>query len=331
MRKKLLLILSLLSLNLYGQNIYEEAIKDLRMEELVNTYSNEKVEKSLKGYKGKDNLKEKAVLVDLKAITVEDLNSKKNINKKLELFIEDYIDPKENYIGNISDKNIIERLNNKWSRGEVIEGSKLNSILNEAILKGLTTGYNIKDKKEYANFNEDYTVSYGHNDIIHASQIIGLLKGEKIDAKVQLEIKTSAFIYLPEWGESSYVTTRMPNGTIIAHPLEYDLKLQFDSQQDKDKFFKLIDKYAKKDEENQEGLLYESWWQPFIQTEKVAGYKMLIDNIVSDDKYDAHVLTLPEKSENLVKEVSKNKEIEIRTKEIWVNPAFYRFMLGQHK
>ena len=68
--------------------------------------------------------------------------------------------------------------------------------------KGLTTGYNIKDKKEYANFNEDYTVSYGHNDIIHASQIIGLLKGEKIDAKVQLEIKTSAFIYLPEWGES---------------------------------------------------------------------------------------------------------------------------------
>ena len=126
---------------------------------------------------------------------------------------------------------------------------------------------------------------YGHNDIIHASQIIGLLKGEGIDAKIQLETKTSAFIYLPEWGESSYVTTRMPNGTIIAHPLEYDLKLQFDSQQDKEKFFELIDKYAKKDEEDQEGLLYESWWQPFIQTEKVAGYKMLIDNILSDDKW----------------------------------------------
>lgn len=331
MRKKLLIMLSLLSLNLYAQDIYKSAIKDLKMEELVATYSEEKAEKSLKGYEGKDNLKEKAVLVDLKAITIEDLNSEKNINKKLKAFVKDYTDTKEYYLGNVSDKNIIERLNNKWNRGKIIEGSPLNSVLNEAILKGLTTGYNIKDRSEYANFDKEYTVSYGHNDMIHASQIIGLLKGENIDAKVQLELKTSAFVYLPEWGESSYTTTKMPDGTIIAHPLEYDLKFQFESQKDKERFLELVDKYAKKDEENQNGLLYESWWQPFVQTEKVAGYEMLIDNIVSDGKYDARVLTLPEKSKALVKEVSKNKEIEVKTKKVWVNPAFYRFMSGEYK
>ena len=58
---------------------------------------------------------------------------------------------------------------------------------------------------------------------------------------------------------------------------------------------------------------------------------MLIDNIVSDEKYDAHMLTLPEKSSALVKEISKNKNIKTETKKVWVNPSFYRFMLGEYK
>ena len=58
---------------------------------------------------------------------------------------------------------------------------------------------------------------------------------------------------------------------------------------------------------------------------------MLIDNIASDGKYDAHMLTLPDKSSALVKELSKNKNIKVTTKKIWVNPSFYRFMLGEYK
>lgn len=335
MKKTLLLFLAVISMNLYGETLYRTAVKDLKMEELADTYSQEKVKNSLKGYKkvreDQQELAAKAVLVDLGAITVEDLNSGKNLDKQLGEFVTDYINTRENYIGNVSDKNIIERLNNRWNRGEIITDSSLAPVLNKALKKGLTTGYNIKDRKEYSNFDESLTVSYGHSDMIHASQIIGLLKSEGIDAKVNLELKTSAFIYLPEWGESSYVTTTMPDGTIIAHPLEYDLKLQFENQKDKERFFTLIDKYAKKDEENQKGLLYESWWQPFIQTEKVEGYEMLIDNIASDSKYDAHILTLPEKSKALVEELAKNKNIKIKTKEVWVNPAFYRFMLGEYK
>lgn len=333
--KKYIMAALLFSFNLYGATIYETALKDLKMEELADTYSKEKINNSLKGYEArKETLKEmsaKAVLVDIGAVSVQDLNTEKDINKKLEKFVADYTDTKENYIGNVSDKNIIERLNNKWNNGKVIEDSRLSKTLNSLIIKGFTTGYNLKDKKDYANFEDDLTVSYGHNDIIHASQIIGLMKSENLDAKVQLELKTSAFIYLPEWGESSYITTTMPDGTIIAHPLEYDLKFQFENQKDKEKFFSLIKQYAKKDREDEKGLLYESWWQPFIQTEKTSGYKLLIDNIASDGIYEAHILTLPDKSRALTEELSKEKNIKTETKKVWVNPSFYRFMLGEYK
>ena len=163
MKKNLMIILALLSMNLYGETLYERAVKDLKMEELAGTYSQEKIEKSLKGYKAKKD-SSKAVLVDLGALTIEDLNTEKNVNEKLSRFVTDYINVEENYIGNVSDKNIIERLNNKWSRGEVVEDSSLNAILNRAMLKGLTTGYNIKDRKDYANFDEKLTASYGHSD-----------------------------------------------------------------------------------------------------------------------------------------------------------------------
>ena len=119
MKKSLMIILALLSMNLYGETLYERAVKDLKMEELAGTYSQEKIEKSLKGYKAKKD-SSKAVLVDLGALTIEDLNTEKNVNEKLSRFVTDYINVEENYIGNVSDKNIIERLNNKWSRGEVL-------------------------------------------------------------------------------------------------------------------------------------------------------------------------------------------------------------------
>lgn len=333
--KKLFLIISfLISAGAYG-NIYEEAVKDMKMQELADTYSAEKIEKSLAGYKDKkEDIKiqaAKALLVDMGALAKEELKDEKSAGEKIKKFVADYSDTKEKYIGNVSDKNIIERIYNKWNEGNIIEDSQMSPMLNNAVLKGLTTGYNIKDRNDYSNFDENLTVSYGHNDIIHASQIIALMKSENLDAKVQLELKTSAFVYLPEWGESSYVCTKMEDGTIIAHPLEYDLKFQFENEKDKNKFFELVEKYAKKDSEDEKGLLYESWWQPFIQTEKTEGYELLKDNIVSDEKYDAHILTLPEKSKALTDELSKNKNIKITVKDVWVNPSFYRFMLGEYK
>lgn len=336
MRKKILIGSILLSFSLFGQDIYQESVNKLEMTELSNTYSKEKIERSLKGYKKlkKEKLEElasKAVLVDLQAITVDDLNYSKNINLKLENYISNFKDISENSLGNISDKNIIERINRKYSTFKVIEKNSLIDSLNIALAKKLTTGYNIKIKSTYANFNPKLSLSYGHNGIKHANQLIALMKSEGLDAKVQIEPKTSAYLHMPDWGEPATPNIVMEDGQIVITPLEYDLQFEFKDKADKMKFIQLIDKYAKKDEVDEENLIYDAWWQPFLQTEKIDGFEKLIVNIASEGEYEAYVLTLPEKSDALIKELAKNKNLKLKTKEVYVNPSFYRFMLGEYK
>lgn len=336
MRKKILIGSILLSFSLFGQDIYQESVNKLEMTELSNTYSKEKIERSLKGYKKlkKEKLEElasKAVLVDLQAITVDDLNYSKNINLKLENYISNFKDISENSLGNISDKNIIERINRKYSTFKVIEKNSLIDSLNIALAKKLTTGYNIKIKSTYANFNPELSLSYGHNGIKHANQLIALMKSEGLDAKVQIEPKTSAYLHMPDWGEPANPNIVMEDGQIVITPLEYDLQFEFKDKADKMKFIQLIDKYAKKDEVDEENLIYDAWWQPFLQTEKIDGFEKLIVNIASEGEYEAYVLTLPEKSDALIKELAKNKNLKLKTKEVYVNPSFYRFMLGEYK
>lgn len=336
MKKKILIGSILLSFSLFGQDIYQESVNKLEMTELSNTYSKEKIERSLKGYKKlkKEKLEElasKAVLVDLQAITVDDLNYSKNINLKLENYISNFKDISENSLGNISDKNIIERINRKYSTFKVIEKNSLIDSLNIALAKKLTTGYNIKIKSTYANFNPELSLSYGHNGIKHANQLIALMKSEGLDAKVQIEPKTSAYLHMPDWGEPATPNIVMEDGQIVITPLEYDLQFEFKDKADKMKFIQLIDKYAKKDEVDEENLIYDAWWQPFLQTEKIDGFEKLIVNIASEGEYEAYVLTLPEKSDALIKELAKNKNLKLKTKEVYVNPSFYRFMLGEYK
>lgn len=336
MRKKILIGSILLSFSLFGQDIYQESVNKLEMTELSNTYSKEKIERSLKGYKKlkKEKLEElasKAVLVDLQAITVDDLNYSKNINLKLENYISNFKDISENSLGNISDKNIIERINRKYSTFKVIEKNSLIDSLNIALAKKLTTGYNIKIKSTYANFNPELSLSYGHNGIKHANQLIALMKSEGLDAKVQIEPKTSAYLHMPDWGEPATPNIVMEDGQIVITPLEYDLQFEFKDKADKMKFIQLIDKYAKKDEVDEENLIYDAWWQLFLQTEKIDGFEKLIVNIASEGEYEAYVLTLPEKSDALIKELAKNKNLKLKTKEVYVNPSFYRFMLGEYK
>lgn len=336
MRKKILIGSILLSFSLFGQDIYQESVNKLEMTELSNTYSKEKIERSLKGYKKlkKEKLEElasKAVLVDLQAITVDDLNYSKNINLKLENYISNFKDISENSLGNISDKNIIERINRKYSTFKVIEKNSLIDSLNIALAKKLTTGYNIKIKSTYANFNPELSLSYGHNGIKHANQLIALMKSEGLDAKVQIEPKTSAYLHMPDWGEPATPNIVMEDGQIVITPLEYDLQFEFKDKADKMKFIQLIDKYAKKDEVDEENLIYDAWWQPFLQTEKIDGFEKLIVNIASEGEYEAYVLTLPEKSDALIKELAKNKNLKLKIKEVYVNPSFYRFMLGEYK
>jgi len=94
------------------------------------------------------------------------------------------------------------------------------------------------------------SITYGHSDFKHALQLVGLLRSEKIKAKIQFEPKTSAFIYLKEWGEPGesdlYEVVEIENGNYIEYAKEYDLAFEFASAADKNRFDKIILSYARK-------------------------------------------------------------------------------------
>lgn len=334
MKNKILLTLILLNLTAFAATEPSSAIEKLKLQELAKTYPKEKIEKSLKGYKNiktesSESLSHKAVLVDLNITSVEMLNHK-NYSSITE-YVSDFLDNNENSLGNISDKNIFEKVLVKWNNVVPAKDNLLLEKLNVALANGLMTGYNLKNINNYANFDKNLSVSYGHNDITHAIQLIALLKGEGVDAKVQLEPKTSAFLHNPNWGAPNYTHIILEDGKIVVTPTEYDLKFQFSNNNDKIKFTKLIDLYAKKDSKDQEGLIYKSWWQPFIQTDKIEGYQMLISHLVKNGDFEANVLTLPKNSKAFIDFMKKGSNLKVTTQEIWVNPAFYRFMEGDYK
>lgn len=333
MKNKILLSLILLNLTAFATEP-SSAIEKLKLQELAKTYPKEKIEKSLKGYKNiktesSEALSHKAVLVDLNITSVEMLN-KKNYSTITE-YVSDFLDNNENSLGNISDKNIFEKVLVKWNDTFPAKDNLLLEKLNVALANGLMTGYNLKNINSYANFDKALSVSYGHNDITHAIQLIALLKSEGVDAKVQLEPKTSAFLHNPNWGTPNYDHIILEDGKIVVTPTEYDLKFQFANNNDKIKFTKLVDLYAKKDSKDQEGLIYKSWWQPFIQTDKIEGYQMLISHLVKNGDFEANVLTLPKNSKAFVDFMKKGSDLKVTTQEVWVNPAFYRFMEGDYK
>lgn len=54
----------------------------------------------------------------------------------------------------------------------------------------------------------------------------------------------------------------------LVYAVEYDMQLEFDNTEDMLRFDSIIKEYAKKNEGNEEaeGLIYGSWWQPLYST-----------------------------------------------------------------
>ncbi|BFT70926.1 hypothetical protein [Paenibacillus sp. P36] len=203
--------------------------------------------------------------------------------------------------------------------------------------KNLITGYNLKDSRFDANFDPKQSLTYGHSDIKHAIQLIGLLRSENIQAKVQLEPKTSAFIYLKEWGEPTqtedYQVVQIENGNFIAYAKEYDIEFEFDSAEQKNKFQQIILQYAKKNSNDQTGLIYSSWWQPlYYSLSELKDYKVIANNKVSKGHYYAQSFSLSDKSEEVVAGLKKiNPGLNVDSYKFWVDEPFYNYLLGDFK
>ncbi|WP_223829386.1 S-layer homology domain-containing protein [Paenibacillus arenilitoris] len=237
------------------------------------------------------------------------------------------------YLGYVSDADIYSKLSAAYEASDIIEAPKLQELVNTALKQELVTGYSLKDSRFDPRFIDSLSLTYGHSDLKHAIQLIGLLRSEGIDAKVQFEPKTSAFIFLAEWGEPGPNVVQIENGNYINYDKEYDISFEFASAKDKAAFDRIVLAYAKKNEENQAGLIYGSWWQPlYFTTTALTDYEEITNNFIVDPNspYTVNTFSLNEDSAKVVEGLKAiDPDAAIHPYAIWADQPFFRYLNGE--
>lgn len=249
-----------------------------------------------------------------------------------------------NYLGLASDPDIYAKLQSVWASFTNFDDEKLSDLGAQMVIQGASTGYGLKYDGYDARFLPEYTLQYGHSDITHAVQLIGLLNSEGIDAKVQMEPKVSIYEYMTDWGDPTaveatptYELRKIEGGRWLCYAMEYDLKLEFATTAEKEAFHSIIEDYAKKydDRVDENGtptvpLLTGAWWQPlYSSTVSISGYKLLKDNVIHDGAYSIHPFSLPENTGKIAAVVAKEAPgLKVEASDLYVNPAFYNYITG---
>ena len=319
-------------------------------EELALSYDDEKVKESLKEAGIEEEVDSElgkyiACTIDTNLLDVEkvkELVSAEKITPELAITSLMQVINKtslgSNYLGYSNDPTIYRKIEDSWTSFVLFEDEKLTDIGAKLVQDKKITGYNLKLNSYRADFIADKTMSYGHSNIEHALQLIGLLNSEDLVAKVQLEPKVSIYEYLPEWGPVGDPTPKYQvvevADLLLANSVEYDLKLEFSSSQDLIEFERVIDKYAKKNEENEgEGLIVESWWQPFLL---VSNDEMpedlffeIYDLSLSNEEYTLRSVVLKEDKDEIENEFKKLSDSgQVKAEKKYTNKAFYSYLTG---
>jgi hypothetical protein len=209
----------------------------------------------------------------------------------------------------------------------------LESLLFEALAEDITTGYNVTYSASWPKYAHDQMIIYGHNDLQHLRQLLFLLRTEGMRPEFRFVAKRSAFKIREEWGVADEATPRLPDGTAVAQITEYELFMEFPESADVLRFQELVTRYAKKDSEDEAGLIYKSWWQPFYRSfVPVAEMEETREIWVSVGGLKANILSIPD--EEASKLVALRKLSSLWTIEpiaLWVNPSFFRYLQGGYK
>ena len=251
------------------------------------------------------------------------------------------------YLGRVTDADLMEEMRAVLDSMSIFDNWELDALGTELVMDGIVTGYGLKYAGYDARFLDAYTLKYSHSDYQHAIQLVGLLRSEGMDAYVQVEPKVSIYEYLKEWGtpaapSPTYAVQQTDNGRYLCYSVEYDLMIEFDSADDKEKFHGLIETYAKKydDRVDENGdvtakLLAESWWQPLYSSGtpmRNGEFQEMIDNTIYDrtGKYSIHTFTLTEGADAVVDKVGEiAPELTMSPFKVYVNPAFVRYITGE--
>lgn len=241
----------------------------------------------------------------------------------------------KHYLGYVSDPDIYAKLSDAFNESVIIKNDELQKVVDAALEQNLVTGYNLKDTRYEPNFVDSLSLVYGHSDLTHALQLIGLLRSEGIDAKVQFEPKTSAFVYLKEWGDPGvsdlYEVKQIANGNYIEYAKEYDIAFEFAGAADKARFNDIVQAYAKKNSDDQPGLIYGSWWQPlYYSNTELPNYKLITNNKITIGRYYAQSFSLKDKSQAVIDGFHQvDPNVTVEHYDFWTDVPFYNYLNGE--
>jgi hypothetical protein len=222
---------------------------------------------------------------------------------------------------------------------------KIISPLNLLLRNNVIQGYNVKRNNSDTQNNtaksptlikpkqNDTTILYGHSSLIHAKQLIVLLKLHHVNFTWQLLEKTSAFNIRAGWNDISVLEMTEK----IRYAQEYDLLLTFDNHQDKLHFMPIVNRYAKRNSQSNHGLIIDAWWQPFYRSfVNENNYKQVTRINVVSGEYTASTLVLNHHKDEVFAKIKKRLSdhstvFTLSIEHIWVNPAFYRYLTGEYQ
>lgn len=240
-----------------------------------------------------------------------------------------------NYLGMLSDPTLGTKLTNAYNAFYDFHDLNDESIqtlwkLGETIVdRKATTGFGLCSSDYDARFLDKYTVQYSHSSIRHAVQLVSVMNSLGIEAMVALEPKISIY----QW--DGHLNSGM----------EFNLRFEFNSVEDKDAFHAQTVNYVSRTIENNpvtpiSGAWITPCYNSYTETE---GFTHIYDNTITCGKYSLHPFSLPTNVESVtavVNEVATEfnaaaeegaAQIVTETKDLWCNNAFFLYLGGENQ
>lgn len=234
-------------------------------------------------------------------------------------------------LGALGETRLDERLQSPWDHSALLAHDDLLGILAEALTVGRITGYDLRPAQVYADFPPAHTLIYSHNSPEHLKQLTAVLAEHDLDAKVYLTPKVSAFLYREGWGGDGSNLQTLPGGVRVVRGREAAVLFEFDRPEDRSIFHSLVGRYAKRDSEDQTGLIVDAWWQPFYYSDAALEDFVKIGLVVLyDDVAEATLTVTMDKLDSLAT-WAQAQGFGSRVEIVWVNPSFHRFLQGDYK
>ncbi len=213
----------------------------------------------------------------------------------------------------------------------LLAATGLLDALGGLLAEGTITGYDIRSRGVLADFHARPAVIYSHSSLRHVRQLVELLDAHGVQGNLQVAPKISGYLYRDGWGAAPGDLDALPDGRKLVQAREIATLFMFDDAGQRLRFHELVSRHAKRDRDDQPGLLDDSWWQPFYYTgSPMQGFKRINLVVVSTRRHEA-TLTVLEDNAQAVVDALDGAPWPLRVEQVWVNPAFFRFLQGGYK